>query len=252
MKRVKRRIWSGMVLEQEVYTVSERTDEKPVDAKPRLRFRDEAQRTAHREGIARREHARAFNANFSETSLYSTLTFDDAHELMDFAEAKRIRENYIRRLKRRYPDAVIFAYLGRGKTTYRIHMHMVSEGIPADIIAQLWPYGDIRRVEKLRESSRNQAGEDIGRDYTGLANYLFNHWTPEQGGHHYYKTRNAKACEKEDAAECRTSYSSAKPPRVPAAPEGYEWKLTDSYCTDYGYLWWKWSLVRVKRARKRE
>lgn len=45
-----------------------------------------------------------------------------------------MRDNFIRRLQYAYPDVRIMAYLGRGKATQRIHMHMVSEGVPEEYI----------------------------------------------------------------------------------------------------------------------
>lgn len=248
MRRVKRRIFSGSVCEQIVYYASEHFT-RAADAKPRLRFRDDEERAQHKAGISRRNHSRRFNAAFSTTSLYSTLTFDDEHEVHTFPEAKRIRDNFIRRLQYAFPDAVIFAYLGRGESTSRIHMHMVSEGVPEELIKKQWREGKIRRIERLREHNYYQLpGKglvDCGQDYSGLANYLFNHWTPEQGGHRYKATRNAKAYDREDAEEVKREYSEAKPPK---APKGYF--LTECTCTSYGYLYFKYVLTPPPRRRK--
>ncbi len=52
MQRVKRRIFSGVVCEQEVYTVSDRTNIKK--AEPRPRFKDDEERAQHRIGISKR------------------------------------------------------------------------------------------------------------------------------------------------------------------------------------------------------
>ena len=249
MRRVKRRIWSGMVLEQEIYTCSEGVPAKL--ARPRLRFRDEAQRRAHREAQGLREFIRSVNATFScGGGLYSTLTFDDAHEVHTFEEAKRIRAAYVRRLQRRHPDAVVFAVLGRGENTSRIHMHMLTLHVPEEDIIALWRQGAVKRVEPMRERNILRGGMAVGRDYSGLAAYLWRHWTPEQGGHHVFKTRNAKKCEREDAAECRTSYSETKPPKVPRAPEGYEWVLCDYMGTSYGFQWFKWVMTPIKKKGK--
>ena len=179
MQRVKRRIFSGAVCEQEVFNISDRlTDIKK--AEPRPRFKTEEEREQHRIGISRRKHARLVNENFSPRSLYSTLTLDDENEVHTFKEAKRIRDLFVRRLKYAFPDAVIFIYLGRGKNTNRIHAHMLSDGIPEEAIKKQWIYGSIVRIDHLREHNYYD-GIDHGQDYTGLANYLFDHWTPEQG-----------------------------------------------------------------------
>lgn len=170
MQRVKRRIFSGVVCEQEVFNVSDRlTDIKK--AEPRPRFKTEEEREQHKIGISRRKHARLVNENFSPRSLYSTLTLDDENEVHTFKEAKRIRDLFVRRLKYAFPDAVIFIYLGRGKNTNRIHAHMLSDGVPEEAIKKQWIYGNIVRINHLREHNYYD-GVDHGQDYTGLANYL--------------------------------------------------------------------------------
>lgn len=231
--QVKVRTFSGVVCEQEVYRVSDRV-RTPDKAEKRLRFQTEEERIAHREAMARKWHARLFNANFSPSSLYSTLTLDNAHEVHTFQEAKRLRTLFIRRLKYAYPNAVIFAYLGRGKNTDRIHMHMVSNGIPEEAIRAQWIYGEVIRISHLRKHNKYD-GVDHGQDYTGLANYLFDHWTPEQGGHRWYQTRNAKKPEQEEPKEAHRKYSLEKPPRT---PKGYI--LVESKGTRYGYFYFKY------------
>lgn len=238
-KRVKKRTFSGVVCEQEIYCISDRA-KNDITAKPRLRFNTEEEREQHKLGISRRKHARLVNENFSPGSLYSTLTFDNENEVHTFDEAKHIRDLFVRRLKYSCPDAVIFIYLGRGKNTRRIHVHMLSEGVSAEIINKQWIYGSIVSVENLREHNFYN-GVDYGCDYTGLANYLFDHWTPEQGGHRWKQTRNARAPEKEDIAEVKRIYSEKSPPQ---APKGY--KLVEIKATKYGYLYFKY----VKEVQK--
>lgn len=240
MQRVKVRTFSGVVCEQEVYLVSDRAAREGRLDIGRERFRDEAERVAHREAMARRRNAQLINANFSPTSLYSTLTFDVAHEVHDFDEARRVRRSFVRRLKYRYPDAVIYIVMGRGLTTGRIHFHMISEGISAETIAKAWRCGSVKRIEHLRANCRYN-GVDHGPDYTGLANYLFDHWTVEQGGHHYYISRGARAPEREEALPCKRAYSADKPPVM----RGY--KLVEVKATKYGYLYFKY----VREPKKR-
>ena len=242
--QVKRRIFSGVVCEQEVYFVPT-VRRGSTQRTPRIRFKNDAERERHRIEISRRRHTRLFNENFSPESLYSTLTLDDQNEVYSFAEMKKIRDLYIRRLKRAYPEAVIMAYIGKGKTTQRFHMHMVSNGIPEETIVEKWNFGKIFRIEHLRENCRykHEDGQmyDHGADYSGLANYLFDHWTPEQGGHRYKATRNARKPEEEDPVECRRFYSVEHPP---IAPKGYE--LVDARCTDYGFYYFKY----IRKERK--
>lgn len=152
MQRVKRRIFSGAVCEQEVFNISDRlTDIKK--AEPRPRFKTEEEREKHRIGISRRKHARLVNENFSPRSLYSTLTLDNENEVHTFKEAKRIRDLFVRRLKYAFPDAVIFIYLGRGKNTNRIHAHMLSDGVPGRSDQETM---DLRKYRPDRPSTRTQ------------------------------------------------------------------------------------------------
>lgn len=178
MRRVIRDTYSGSVCEREVYDISELTKNVKAAKPPKPRFQNEEEREQHKLGISRRRHARLVNANFSPTSLYSTLTFSNEYEVHTFEEAKRIRDNFVRRLKYAYPEARIMAYLGRGKSTNRIHMHMLSEGVPEELIRRQWYLGSVVRIEHLKEHCYYD-GVDHGQDYTGLANYLFDHWTPE-------------------------------------------------------------------------
>ena len=76
---------------------------------------------------------------------------------------------------------------------------------------------------------------DHGQDYTGLANYLFDHWTPEQGGHRWRPTKNLRQPEREKPKEIKREYSEHKPPK---APKGY--MLVESRATKYGYLYFKY------------
>ena len=160
MQRVKRRIFSGVVCEQEVYTVSDRTNIKK--AEPRPRFKDDEERAQHRIGISKRKHQRLVNENFSPLSLYSTLTFDDDSEVHTFSEARRIRDNYFRRLQRACPDAKIIIYMGRGKSTNRIHFHMISDGIPEETISGKWNDGSVIHIRHLREHNYYN-GVDYGQ-----------------------------------------------------------------------------------------
>ncbi len=239
MKRVKRAVFAGAVCEQIVYTVADNTRDIK-NSKPKPRFKNDEERERFNAEIARRHHAMLFNNTFrAGSSLYSTLTFDDEHEVHTFAEAKRIQDAFITRLRRRYRSAQIMLYKGRGKSTERIHFHMVSEGVPEEVIREQWIYGEIVSINKLREHNKYN-GVDYGADFTGLANYLFNHWTPEQGGHRYYRTRNIEAPKKERVTLILRDYSVDKPPR---APKGY--KLVERESNEFGYLYFKY--VKIPR-----
>lgn len=251
MKQMKRRIFAGATCEQIVYNVPESVrcpENYDPERRKKERFEDAAAYDKFKLEISRRNHNRMFHANFSPSSLYSTLTFADEYEVHTFPEAKMIRKRWIRALKRVYPDAVIFLYMGRGKATSRIHFHMVSEGVPEEFISKKWKYGTVVRIEHLREHCYYE-GIDHGQDYCGLANYLFNHWTEEVGGHHWMQTKNARKPEKEEPTEVkiRGGYSSK---RTPPAPKGY--KLVETKASQYGYYYYKYVAIVEPKRRSRK
>ena len=246
MKRVKQRTDSGVICELEIYNVSDAMEDVRKAKPPRPRFASEEEREAHRRGIARRRNIRKVNNNFTPASYYSTLTLDDPHEVHTFKEARRLARNFIRALKRHAPGCKIMLYMGRGENTDRIHFHMLSDGIPEDVICALWKMGEVRRIVHLREHN-SYNGVDHGQDYTGLANYLFNHWTPEQGGRCCMETTSTLVKpKKEEPKEIKREYSPDKPPR---APKGYF--LVETKATKYGYLYFKYVKKPPKRERKR-
>lgn len=247
---MKRRIFAGSTCEQLVYNVpfGVREPKNYDPEKPsRKRFKDESDRARHREEISRRTFIRNVNENMEPGDLYVTLTFDNDWEVHTFEDARRIRKNYVRTLQRACPDAVIFAVMGRGKGTERIHFHMLIKNVPEKVISDKWKYGSVKRIVPLREHCYYD-GIDYGADYTGLANYMFDHWTEEQGGHRWFQTKNAKQPEKEEPTEVRITggYSENRPP---VAPKGY--KLVQVKTTPYGYLYFKYVVVPQKPQRKK-
>lgn len=234
MQRIKRRTFSGVVCEQEVFTVAANTKNLKA-AEPRERFRTDEERQRHKLLMSRRHHARIVNANYSPSSLYSTLTLDNENEVHTFEEARKIRDRYVRRLKYTFPDARINIYMGRGKSTDRIHFHMLSDGVPEKKITEKWTHGRIVRIEPLRAHNYYN-GIDHGQDYTGLANYLFDHWTPEQGsGHRWKQTKNIQQPDRETPTVIKRNYSESKPPR---APKGY--RLVECKGNRFGYMCFKY------------
>lgn len=231
-KQVKMRVFAGEICDQIVCQLPDRVKKAVKD--PRPRFKTKEEREEHSRQISRRNHALLINANFGPSSYFSTLTFSDAWEVYHFDDARRLRDNYIRRLRRRYPDAKIAIYMGRGKSTARIHLHMLSDGIPPEAVTELWNYGSVRECRKFRDHNIDRVtGKDHGHDYTNLANYCFDHWTAEQGkGKRFYHTNNFRQPEREKPTLCLLHYDAEHPPR---APKGYIF-TGDSYITSYGYM----------------
>ncbi|CDA62583.1 uncharacterized protein BN513_00410 [Clostridium sp. CAG:169] len=244
MRRVKKRTFSGVVCEQEVYDIPDRIKDVRNARPPRPRFKTEEEREQHRIGISRRKHTRLVNSNFTHNSLYSTLTLSNQFEVHTFEEAEKIRKNFMKRIKRKFPDARMMIYMGRGKSTHRIHFHILSDGVPEEAIRQKWNLGNIIRIDHLKEHNYYD-GIDCGEDYTGLANYLFDHWTPEQGRKRWSATQNLIKPEEEAPKEIKREYTETK---APLAPKGYI--LVESKSTKYGYLYFKYVKKPPKKSRK--
>lgn len=230
MIRVRKDVHSGCVTEVLIYN-------QAAGGKPRAprkpRFADAEAYENFKNEIGKKAFARLINANYTPADLKGTLTFDDEHELYSFKDARRVRSAYVRRIRRRCPNAKIIIVMGRGKSTARIHFHFLMSGVPEKVIAEAWTRGEIVECKHLREHNKYD-GIDHGRDYTALANYYWDHWTAEQGGHHYYATRNHAKAEEEAPEAIKREYTEAKPPK---APKGY--KLVESKATPFGFLYFK-------------
>lgn len=113
---------------------------------------------------------------------------------------------------------------------------MVSEGLTEEQIRSKWPYGKTILIEHLRPRCK-VARKDYGQDYTGLANYLFNHWRPGLGKKRYRMSTNLVQPEKTEAKQIKRKYSAAHPPK---APKGYF--LTDVWDSGAGYLCFKYAM----------
>ena len=161
-----------------------------------------------------------------------------------------MRDNLVRRMQYHYPEAKIVAFYGRGKTTNRFHLHLVTEGIPEEAIGGLWGLGSVIEVRHLRKHNYyiDEQGNkvDHGQDYTALASYLHGHWRKEFGGHRYKATRNCVRPEPEPATEAVRDYS---PKHPPVAPRGYI--LVEARATQYGFLYFKYVWDPKREAHKR-
>lgn len=236
------RVYAGVTLDIPLTPVSDQAAAKNLTrAKERLRFRSPAERARHRMNMARRHFVRLVNNTFVPGDLYATLTFDDEHEVHTFDDAKRIRGLIRRKLRRACPEGNFVIVMGRGKSTNRIHMHIVAHGVPQETLERLWTWGAVLAPRPLREHNYfvGEDGQkvDHGADFTGLATYLFHHWTEEQGGHYYMASGAMRQPEPEPPERVEWQYSDRQPPE---APPGYVYIGRDAtpfgyYC--YHYIW---------------
>ena len=241
MPLFKRKTTSGVVLEQEIFDIAPQTKRlKAAEAKPPPEMTQE-ERQEYNDAQALRRFIRNVNTNFNPQSFYVTLTFSDDFLPDTFAEARQALNNYIRRLQYAAPALRAVAVMGRGDRNGRIHLHLIVSGVDEATITDRWRMGDVRRVEPLREHNIYN-GKDHGADYTGLATYLFKHWTPEQGaGKRWRQTKNLDPPAKQKPQRIHRRYSEKKPPR---APKGYF--LAEAKTTKYGYQYYKYVLFPPK------
>ena len=231
MTRVKQRIYAGNTLDICIMHTG-KSDIGSRNPRPRERFKTEEDRKIFNNKRAFRNCIRLVNENFTPNGYYITLTFDDENEIYNFEDARKIRDNFRRRIKYKCRNDSFIIFMGRGSKTARIHFHMIYVGNNIDYVLSQWKYGKIRECRHLREHNiDSDTGLDLGQDYSALVTYLWNHWTDEQGGQHCLHTRNMKKPYKEKALECKRYYSPEKPPK---APLGYKYiKCTAN--TEYGY-----------------
>ncbi|MEI3580623.1 MAG: hypothetical protein V8Q30_11940 [Acutalibacteraceae bacterium] len=138
--------------------------------------------------------------------------------------------------------------MGRGKSTNRIHFHMISDGIPEETISGKWNDASVIHIRHLREHNYYN-GVDYGQDYTGLADYLFNHWTPEQGGYRPEGDAQSSPAGEGSADACTSDvYGKESTDRAEGLQAG------GSPRDKWGYIYYKYvrEPEKPKRRKKRE
>lgn len=116
---------------------------------------------------AEKKLTRLAHLNFTEKDLALHLTYRDDEMPESIAEAERILDNFIKRLRRMYKKLVLeLKYIRateRGAKNGRIHHHlMISGGVDRDELEELWGKG-------FANSKRLQFDD---KGITGLAHYM--------------------------------------------------------------------------------
>lgn len=211
--------------------------------KPRPeRVRSAEEKEIYNRKKSEKHFVRLVNTNFTSNDHYVTLTYDNEHLPSCFEAAQKFLDNYIRRLKRKYPQAKIICVTGFGKRNGRLHHHLIISGVPEEEIKAKWNGGTVSRVEKLREHNFYN-GKDCGEDFTGLALYMFAHTPSDHKGKRWKQTKNIQQPYSEKPKEVRCTYSETKPPK---APGGYE--FAEAFTSDFygsGYIRFKY--VRIPK-----
>lgn len=238
---------SGVVLEQDVFPIFSK-GQNLWNAEPKKSpARSQAEKDLYNAKQSQKRCIRNMNQNFTPDDYFVTTTMDKDHYVDTFPEAINIRENYIKRLQRVNPKVKIMAFMGRGKRTKRIHFHFVISGVSRRAISEKWFHGNVKNIEHLREHNYYKR-IDHGADFTGLAIYLFDHWTEEQGkGKRWRQTTNLQQPEKDKPTLAKRTYSETKPPLT---PKGY--MLVDTIDHGNGHLYFKYVIIPQKPGAKRK
>lgn len=238
--RVMRAIRSGAVLEKEVYCVPDgrkltKKTEPPVDKEPLT--------TEEKAEICRRKSERLFirkvNSTFTSRSYYVTLTYDDFNLPVEYSQAERNLDNFLRRLKRWQPELRYVAVTGYGQKSNRLHHHLIIDGnyIDTNKVLELWTAGSVKRIEPLRNHNYYN-GIDYGEDYTALAIYLHRHSNAKPKGKRWKESRNIVSPVMEKPQEVKREINLERPPK---APKGY--RYVGYYQSDFnqgGYISFKY------------
>lgn len=165
-----KKIYSGSILEVEIYPISERDKKKPRKAKQKL---STPKQKNLNDKNARKHLNRLLNTNFTDKDLSLTLTYDQKNYPKSEEEAKKDVVNFLRRVryhckKNNLPPPKYIAVIEykdpeKYKKGIRIHHHIVISGdINRDDIEKIWKKG--------RANADRLKADEYG--YEALARYI--------------------------------------------------------------------------------
>lgn len=183
-----KRIYSGNMLEIEIYPISK--VEQTMPRKKKGKESSLKQRNLNDKN-AKKHLIRLTNNNFTDDDISGHYTYDKEHLPKTPEEAKRILINYLRRInhyrkKECLPPLKYIAVteyhnpdLKDKRKRIRIHHHIIMSGMNRDIAEKLWGQGRAN-CDRLQE---NEFG------YEGLARYLAK---DPQGSKRWTQSKNLK------------------------------------------------------------
>jgi len=164
-----KKIYSGDMLEIEIYPISEMERRQPRKKKEK----ESAPKQKNLNDKNAKKHLiRLINNNFTDDDVSITLTYRNKDIPESEEEAKKDVSNYLRRLKHhriknklpplKYIAVIEYKEPEAGKRGVRIHHHIIINGMDRDIVEQLWTKG--------RANADRLKADDYG--YEGLARYI--------------------------------------------------------------------------------
>lgn len=182
-----KRIYSGDILEIEIYPISksERKQKRKQKEKESLKKQKNLN-----DKNAKKHLTRLLNTNFTDKDLSITLTYDIEHLPSTEEEARKDVKNYLRRLKNyrrkngleelKYIAVIEYKEQLDDKKAIRLHHHIVTNGgVDRDIAETLWKKGRIN-ADRLK-------ADNFG--YEGLARYITK---DPKGNKRWTQSRNLK------------------------------------------------------------
>ncbi len=166
-----KKIYSGKILEIEVYPISSKQQKEPRKKKSKI---SKPKQKNLNDKNARKHLTRLLNTNFTDKDLAVHLTYNDNEQLPDEEQARKDVVNYIRRIKRyrqknNLPEMKYIAVIEHqeedpdsGKKKKRIHHHIVMSGMDRDAAEEIWNRG--------RANADRLKADEFG--YEGLARYI--------------------------------------------------------------------------------
>jgi len=182
-----KRIYSGKVLEVEIYYVSEKERKRPR----REKTKESAPKQKNLNDKNAKKHLiRLINTNFTDNDLSVTLTYDDDNYPASEEDAKKDVVNFLRRVKRhckknnlpnlKYIAVIEYKDPSEHQKKVRIHHHLIISGdIDRDEVEKLWKKG-------RANADRLKADEN---GYEALARYISK---DPKGNKRWTQSRNLK------------------------------------------------------------
>lgn len=183
-----KRIYSGSILEIEIYPISIKERKQPRKQKKK---ESASKQKNLNDKNAKKKFIRLINTNFTDNDLSLHVTYDPKYLPKTPEEAKRNIDNFIRRVRRYFikmgeapPKYIIVTEyhepdLKDKRKRIRIHHHIIMTGMDRDTAEQLWNKG--------RANADRLKADEFG--YEGLARYLLKN---PQGAKRWTQSKNLK------------------------------------------------------------
>lgn len=166
----RKEIYSGMMLEVEIFPITEKERKQP--RKDKLKETSKKQKNLNDKN-AKKHLIRLINTNFTDSDLAVHLTYSDGNYPKSDKEAKRDVVNFLRRVKNyrnkngldplKYIAVIEYREKEENQRAVRMHHHIIMSGMDRDIVESLWGKG---RANADRLKSDEYGYEAIGRYIT--------------------------------------------------------------------------------------